>query len=243
MRRGWTLIELLVIAAILLLLISIAAPSVRGGLDRTRSAKCAANLHGVGVLIQSFVQSHGDQAAPTVWGRDFSWDKEPRLGWDIETGIWAGVPGGRGTVWNCPAGSIPYVGNARALGVDERFREFRAGDRPRVRSGGPIYRVGPRWWHEPSRLALALDIQTNLQEAHGPFSHAGQPLVGDLSDELTRGWLKSWDPPFHALLLDRWGPHQREAYGVLFADGHVTVKLYLKEYEGVLWSGPRWWSD
>ncbi|HMQ15522.1 MAG TPA: hypothetical protein PKC49_06055, partial [Phycisphaerae bacterium] len=230
-----------VVAAVILLLVAIAIPGLKGGRERARSARCAANLREIGVLIHGYVQSNRDRAAPTVWGRDFYWDREPRIGWDIETGAWARVPGGVGTIWDCPAGNVPYLGNARALGVDERFRVFKPGERPLARSGGPIYYVGPRWWHEPWRLALCIDLQTDLQEPPWPFAHASEPFLGDVSDELVHGWLRPWSPPFHNLLLDRMGPHQRESSGVLFADGHAAVKLFIKENEGVFWSGPRWW--
>ncbi|MBW7906926.1 MAG: hypothetical protein LC135_07350 [Phycisphaerae bacterium] len=242
MSRAWTLIEILVAASLVLLLVAIVIPGVRGAVARARSARCAGNLREMGVLIHGFVQSHGERAAPTVWGHDFHWDREPRLGWDIETGVWARVPGGIGTIWNCPAGGVPYLGNARALGVDERRRQFLPGEKPRTRPRGTIYHVGPRWWHEPSRLVLAVDLQTNLVEPGAPMAHAAEPLIGDLSDELVHGWLRPWDPPFHNLFLDRLGPHHAETYGALFADGHASVKLYVKESEAVLWSGPRWWD-
>ena len=233
---------MLVALTVIMLLGAIAVPGVRAALGRARSARCAANLRDVGVLIRAYVQTHGDRGAPTVWGLDFYWNREPRIGWDIQTGAWAGVPGGQGTVWSCPAASVPYLGNARALGVNERFRVLAPGEKPRTRPRGTTYYVGPRWWHEPSRLVLAVDIQTNLREEGTALAHAADPDIGDLSDELVHGWQRPWDPPFHNLYLDRDGPHHGERYGAVFADGHASVRLYTKESDAVLWSGPRWWD-
>jgi len=226
---------LLTVIAIIALLISLLLPAAAGARKRARRVQCATNLRNVGQLIHSFVNAHDGYAAAVISQRDYYWDRGKQIGWDIETGRWASVPGGPQTIWQCPQSRFPYVGNARALGLDNR----------EAIPDGRLHRVGPHRWFEPSRLAIVYDLQGNALELPGPppyFAAARDPYAGDLSDEAWTSWPRGDPRPVINLYLPEAGPHD-EAFGVLFGDGHVRVGRFRYEHEGVLWSGPKWWSD
>ncbi len=229
-RRASTLIEMLVVVAVIGLLIASIVPSLLSAHQRSVGAKCAGNLHQVGVLIYSFLGEHKDTVAPCVRDFDYYWDREPQIGWDIRTGTWAGVPGGAGTIWSCPAQRTPFVGNARALGLDTSY----------AKSGGPVYLVGPRFWKEPSKLVLAHDVQADMIEPPWPYAHAVEPRIGDLSDENVAGWARDDIEIVHPMSLDILGPHHGQ-YGVLFADAHAGIG-YPQEAGLLYYSGRRWWE-
>jgi len=208
---GFTLLELLVVVAIMLLLGGILFPSLRAARAQAGSSKCASNLRAVGQIVRTFADEHGDEPAPTVWQRDTNWNGTTRRGWDIEMGWWAKIPNGAKSVWSCAAQGTPFRGNSRALGVD------RTGQAER----GEIYRVPTSRIVDPARIVLCYDLQYNLLD--GPYSHALRPGVGDLSDENYPWPLESpWTVSFY---MPEWGPH-RERYGVLYCDGHAEVANY-----------------
>jgi prepilin-type N-terminal cleavage/methylation domain-containing protein len=57
-RRGFTLIEVLVVVAIIALLISILLPTLRAARDSGRAAVCAANLHQASIALATFENEH-----------------------------------------------------------------------------------------------------------------------------------------------------------------------------------------
>lgn len=228
--RAFTLVELLTAIAIVGLLIAITLPSLSGARKRAQDVKCAANLHSVGQAIHTFVNTHDDYAAPTIRDRDYYWDRGKQIGWDIQTGRWANIPGGPGTIWRCPVGETPYMGNARALGLNCR----------EANPEWPVHRVGPRQWYEPAKLVLAYDLQIDLPELLYP--HAREPYAGDLSDEWHGGWPRDEASPVVRLAIDVLGPHDG-GYGVLFADGHTDVGKFNDPAKALWWSGRRWWPD
>lgn len=57
---GFSLIELLVVVAIIALLISILLPSLREARERSRRVKCAANLHSIGAAWHLYLQANND---------------------------------------------------------------------------------------------------------------------------------------------------------------------------------------
>ena len=57
-RRGFTLVELLVVVSVIALLISILLPSLRSARDQAKSIKCLAHMRGVGQAAMMFSSEH-----------------------------------------------------------------------------------------------------------------------------------------------------------------------------------------
>lgn len=228
-RPAFSLLELLVVIALIGLLVGILAPALSAGRSRGRATQCLGNLRSVGQAILSFASDNDDYTAPAVRERDYYWDRGEQTGWDISVGRWAGTEGGPGTMWQCPINERPYVGNTRALGLDTRAA------RPRR---GRLFRAGPRMWYEPSRLVVAYDLQPNI--AHILYPNASDPMVGDLSDELDGRWPRDTERPLVPASFGPYGPHDAGRFGVLFADAHVGEDNKMTS-DAVIWSGRRWW--
>src|SRR3954451_22176664 len=60
-RRGFTLVELLVVIGIIALLISILLPALSSARERSRRTACLANLHGLGQAMFLYANAHKDR--------------------------------------------------------------------------------------------------------------------------------------------------------------------------------------
>ena len=68
-RGGFTVIELLVVVAIIGALMAILLPNLAAALEQARRAQCAANLRGIGQSIRVYAAGHGGRW-PTVYRGD-----------------------------------------------------------------------------------------------------------------------------------------------------------------------------
>jgi prepilin-type N-terminal cleavage/methylation domain-containing protein len=191
-RSGFSLVELLIVVAILALLATIIAPFLSRARERARGTVCLSNLRSIGELLHSFANSSDDCPAPTLWRLDTFWDCEPPLGWDIQTGVVLGVPGGPKSVWVCPGGQRIYMGNARALGLtgDSLFQTARF-----TGCAGPVGRTRPGWfwrttfrptWTRAGRRPLILVWETSRTSSkHGPCLSRSTSRCGSGSSDRT----------------------------------------------------------
>jgi prepilin-type processing-associated H-X9-DG protein len=102
-RRAFTLLELLIILALLCLLVALVMPPLVRAREKANRVVCADNLRQIGVAMLAYVgdnQDHfptaGDYPSGTILGTDFSWDMKL-----INKG-YAGV-----SVFHCPSDRIP----------------------------------------------------------------------------------------------------------------------------------------
>lgn len=223
---------------IITLLVVLVYASATRAREKARDAKCLSNLRSIGQLVTSFAGSHGDVPAATICAREYPWSAGWDIGWDLRVGRWAGVPGGRGTIWHCPELIASYAGNAQALGIDTRQVS------PQI---GKLHEVSTSRWHEPARLALAYDMQYNMFDdtCTEGYPHLADPDAGEVSNESWIEWFYwAMEVPDPVIGLDQreFGPH-REAYGLLLADGHAVIGVFRGEDpQYVTWSGRRWWT-
>lgn len=70
---GFTLVELLVVVAIIALLLSVLLPALRASRRQAKQAVCLANLRQVGYAVHLYANDFGDQFPASLhWGYDFS---------------------------------------------------------------------------------------------------------------------------------------------------------------------------
>jgi prepilin-type N-terminal cleavage/methylation domain-containing protein/prepilin-type processing-associated H-X9-DG protein len=58
-RRGFTLVEVMVVVGILVLLVAVGWPAVSSGIARAQSAGCLGNLRALGVALNLYLADHG----------------------------------------------------------------------------------------------------------------------------------------------------------------------------------------
>lgn len=225
---AFTLVELLVAISIIMLLVLLTLASTGRVRSQAVATKCSTNLRAVAQSVAAYATSHSETLAAALRQRDWRWSESDPLGWDIVTGTWAELRGGRATIWQCPAQETPFMANTRAVGLDTRLAV----------PNGRIHSVTLRQWHEPARLVVAYDLQSDLLESL--YAHAALPDAGDISDEMYTPWPRDNGTSAIPVQLERLGPHQ-DGYGVVFGDGHVRVGTFSNRQNAVYWSGPRWW--
>ncbi|MBX3396160.1 MAG: type II secretion system protein [Phycisphaerae bacterium] len=237
---GHSLVELLIVLGIMSALLGVLMPGLGHARSRGTEGRCLNQLREVGLQIHSFAHVNADHVAPVIRQRDFSWTDPDAAGWDIDVGRWSGLPGGPRTIWSCPKESYPYVGNARALGLDNT----------RTILGGRRHHAGPSVWNEPSRLLIAYDAasrQTIFPNGPADPEEIGQAQwrqIGDVSDEWKEAWPTDTMRPVIEFHSRGDGPHSRKTSSLLFADGHAGLSSSGREHpQAFLWIGDRWWPD
>ena len=78
-RRGFTLLELLIVVVIIAVLAGVAFPVGRSMLAKSREAACLGNLRSIGVGLQLYLQDNNQKLPTLVLGRESKASEEPVL--------------------------------------------------------------------------------------------------------------------------------------------------------------------
>ena len=72
-RRGFTLIEILVVISIISLLIGISVPALSRARENAKRAKCLSNVRQLGIALQMYADSHGGHVPPRDYDEGAVW--------------------------------------------------------------------------------------------------------------------------------------------------------------------------
>ncbi len=101
-HRGFTLVEMLIVVAIIATLVAIGFPMTRSVIAKSREATCLNNLRSLGVALRSHIQEHGNIMPDLKAGRASKNEDIPVL--DIAL--------------------LPYLGSPEAFRCPEDHKEF-----------------------------------------------------------------------------------------------------------------------
>ncbi|MCU0779163.1 MAG: type II secretion system GspH family protein [Akkermansiaceae bacterium] len=78
-RRGFTLVEILIVLAVVATLAGIGVPVVRAALAKSREAACLGKLRSLGVALEGYLQDHNQIMPVLAIGRSSRSDETPVL--------------------------------------------------------------------------------------------------------------------------------------------------------------------
>ena len=235
-RRAFTLLELLIVLAVLVLLIAILVPSLRAARSQTKRAVCASNL---GQIARGWHLYLDEFNGRFLKGVDVNWNYGGKQG--NGSAAFGSVPKNSQQPWDCadkfdPTKCTPQIRKPlnRFLGLDEvvfdRADVFHC---PADKGGGDVptnhydYKgtsyitnlmlVGQTQLSlrlfDPCRKAIK-DLNRTLKDLrrHQLYNESKLVLIGD------GGWVNAWD--IGAFRRIDWHDRPR-THNVAFMDGHV----------------------
>jgi prepilin-type N-terminal cleavage/methylation domain-containing protein/prepilin-type processing-associated H-X9-DG protein len=78
-RRGFTLVEMLIVVAVVVTLAGIGVPLVKSALAKSREAACLTKLRSLGVALEGYLQDHNQILPELAMGRSSRADDAPVL--------------------------------------------------------------------------------------------------------------------------------------------------------------------
>lgn len=140
--HGFTLIEFLVVIAILTVLSALLLPAIIRANSNAQKARCAANLRQLGIGLQNFVSdNHAYPSAVSGTNTDNAgtWMAQLQRGGFVATGLrsnfWAEG------VWRCPSARLRTSGHDRSAGLSYGYNVFGVATGDRTNSLGLLGRL------------------------------------------------------------------------------------------------------
>ncbi|MHB1158560.1 MAG: DUF1559 family PulG-like putative transporter [Phycisphaerales bacterium] len=169
-NMAFTLVELLVVVAIIALLIAILLPSLNKARAAARSVVCMTNLHQIGVAFYSYASDNDGSAVPVEWGRDSS-------------GTGQGPPG-YPTYYDAYASDSIFLGQY----TDPSFGNVYTNSNPQVWSRVQLRSV----WRCPEDKSFSAGTPVYYQSSYGLYVGC-YPLGSNSGGKLV------WNPPLWKL--------------------------------------------
>jgi prepilin-type N-terminal cleavage/methylation domain-containing protein len=230
-RKAFTLVELLVVVAILAILMSLLASGLKGATAKARKAACVSNLKQIGTAWVLYAMDHYDAVAVNSWIgaptiRDFWKSDETGQNYTLYAGPTDGylVPylGAAASVLICPGTTFPQGG--KVFGFNSHFNSV------------PSTYQGFSHWHHTLRNRFANYISSRSEDVwlgwanRGPLPVFTDPILSVPGWTVTPGG--AWDQ--RGLVIHG----NTGTLPVLMDDGHVL--LFDRSAYPPLWG---WWSS
>jgi prepilin-type N-terminal cleavage/methylation domain-containing protein/prepilin-type processing-associated H-X9-DG protein len=225
-RRGFSLVELLVVVAVVAMLLAILAPSLTAARRQARQVKCASHLRQLAVAFHMYAQDHDGRALPLAyfkqWPLVYWWGKDTPGGVDHTCGMTAPYLASElaaDSVFDCPEQAWgSYAPQGEAKGVTSTYGYNGYYLTPAQTPGWERY-IGHRPWQTldsmpaPQRVFVFADTLLELPGAGGANTALLDPpwLLG------RRGWSEN---PYPTTSFRHAG-----RTNAAHADGHVAARL------------------
>ncbi len=230
-RKAFTLVELLVVIALIALIVTIMVPALRGAFERGNQAKCKSNLRNIALAMIAFADDHsghlpgsfGNGSGPEDWQKSFM-GNEVSVPSGPDAGLWGQPSNFTGTL-------VPYLPvdpeNARAIYRCPSLRQSRVGSGEgsngmfdylfvQAFSGAMISRI-------PTRAAIYLGQSAREREMGTPLVVEGDPRYFMNSSRVEPGYAAS----------SKIGTHHADFAGFYATiDGRVEEIRSPDEHEG-----------
>ncbi len=194
-RRAFTLIEILIVVAILGILSAILLPVFNSARETARSATCSSNLKQLGLAINQYVQDSGGFYPHII-----------------------GLTPADGCTWS--ARIFPYLKSAQVLKCPSFSRgEFREGCPPSEKANdGSIYY---NTWRGSYDLAVALDARNSAgMVSQVRMRYPSQRILSFDGEGYERAFDVMWPADIQNRIDEGYARH-RFGLNALFFDGHV----------------------
>ena len=239
-RSGFTLVELLVVVAIIAVLAAVLMPVLARSREKARSTACLSNLKQLSLALEMYLADYDEvflfaqmRLPPGVTVRDHYWGRATGGSWDAIYLIWPNqlMPYVRGDqIFRCPSNPDHWIGYAWNLHLGY-VGALAAFDPTRT---GPLY--------EGVRLSdLSYPAQTVAMLDH----HSGTAYGANCAISYSSEWYYAGPPGSSVsdaarLEHDACPPHHG-GRNVLFADGHAKWLVSPVYDDCVLYVGQVYW--
>lgn len=235
----FTLVELLVVIALLAILAGLLSPALKKARDSARGIQCINNLRQIGAAFMQYANDHDDIIAPWRLG---TYSYRNYVGRYEENGTLGNAPGWGGYIY-------PYLGGKGHWKVFVCPSDPRAAERNLTdytsnggQGTGASYSMNTSSADDPGHQGLSADYSNPAQTRIVRFAELLWPaetcLVGDDPTIYAQAWAP-WGRLYGGSIYTAW---HGDRMNFLYCDGHVAP-LSLADFVATLSAaGSRFWN-